>query len=102
MYISLCLCGVLLITCSGVSVCKEHSLLHLGTSVVLVGFFFHFLKGFCEIHCLYRSRGCLRILYVHLTYSELPVTGAAAAEFCSPVANTVKNLRYLTVILTFL
>lgn len=39
---SLCVCGVLLITCSGVGVCKERSLLHLGISVVLVGGFFHF------------------------------------------------------------
>lgn len=58
---SLCVCGVLLISCSGVGVCKEHSLLHLGTSVVLVGFFFHFLKGFCEIRGLYRSQGCVHV-----------------------------------------
>lgn len=37
---SLCICGVLLITCSSVGVCKEHSLLHLGTSLVLVVCFF--------------------------------------------------------------
>lgn len=45
---SLCICGVLLITCSSVGVCKEHSLLHLGTSLVLVVFFFFipFLKGY--------------------------------------------------------
>lgn len=36
---SLGMCGVLLITCSGVGVRKEHSLLPLGASVVFVGFF---------------------------------------------------------------
>lgn len=44
------MCGVLLITCSSVNVCKEHTLLHLGASVVLVVCFFRFLKGFFEIH----------------------------------------------------
>lgn len=81
-YISLCVCGLLLITCSGVNVCKEHNLLYLGTSVVFLGFFSYFLKGFCEIHCLCRSQACSNVSCLSLTSSELPVSGAAAAEFC--------------------
>lgn len=73
---SLCICGVLLITCSSVGVCKEHSLLHLGTNLVLVFFlFFPFLKGFCEIRCLHRSQGCLRVSCMSLTSSKVPVSG---------------------------
>lgn len=71
----MCVCGVLLITCSGMGVCKEHSLLHLGTSVVLV---VYFLEGFCEIRYLYRSQGCSRVLCASLTSSEVPVSGGCS------------------------